>query len=458
MSMFRRRTRGEDASLPLALIVVILVSGLVVVLVGRTITAQRQVSFDETYHGVLPAGDAGVQEAQFKLNSNAELTAEDGSTHSVKQFPEGETTQPSSGVVDGREFTWTVTRLDQSRWEIDSTAHDPRTDVDRRIVVTMRDQPLIALAAFAETLFAMSGSNTADSYNSSTGDTCTGQGFVGSNEDVVFSGNASGDCQTHNQRTVDQVVLYDWIDNPGDNADATRPGGMRCRQGNNNMDHRNCIETGDYPAARTEDDPKEFATDEAIAFIEDALNACEAEAPGGELTDYVASEDGTVLSPAPNANKAMTEGDFAYPEGHYCYENLDLDDDTTLHHTATRSNPVIVFVRNEVTLRSNQGQPAVDVACPDCEPDSTPVAGRLWIFALNGDVLISNHSNFAGVMWAPRATCKGHPSNAQADIFGSIICDTITNAGGWRFHYDETLNDETSGEFFPIGWTEQAVE
>lgn len=456
MLLSNRAHRGEQASLPLALLVVIIVTGLVVVLVGRTISAQRQVSFDETYHGVLPASDAGIQEAQFKLNANAELLDEDGAPVARKDFPVGEWTDHYDGEVDGRSFTWQMRRLDDLHWEIHSTGVDPRTDVERRVVVTVRDMPIVSIAAFAETLLSMAGSNSADSYNSVTGDWCTGQGLVASNDAVVFSGNASGECQTHNQRTVDQVVLYDWDDNPGDNADDDRPGGMRCRQGNNNMDHPNCIEVNGYPAPETVGERKEFATDDAIAFIEDALKACEADGP---LEDYVASEDGTTLTPAANAQQAMEEEDFGLAGGHYCYRNLDFDEDTSLDVSATRSNPVIIFVRDEVTLRSGKGQPAVDVGCIGCEPlVDAPVAGRLWIFALTGDVLVANHSSFAGVMWAPRATCTGHPSDSQADIYGSIICDTFTKSGGWRYHYDETLGETTSGEHFPVDWAELPTE
>ena len=43
-------------------------------------------------------------------------------------------------------------------------------------------------------------------------------------------------------------------------------------------------------------------------------------------------------------------------------------------------------------------------------------------------------------IWAPYADCGGNPSNAQSDIWGSAVCRTIGNQGGWQFHYDDALS------------------
>ena len=42
-------------------------------------------------------------------------------------------------------------------------------------------------------------------------------------------------------------------------------------------------------------------------------------------------------------------------------------------------------------------------------------------------------------VYAPNAACTGQTSNAGTDFYGSMICNTIDNVGGWTFHYDTRL-------------------
>jgi hypothetical protein len=61
----------------------------------------------------------------------------------------------------------------------------------------------------------------------------------------------------------------------------------------------------------------------------------------------------------------------------------------------------------------------------------------------------------AAGIYAPESECGGNPSNAQAEIFGSLICRDITNQGGWGFHYDQQLLTLGDGNYQMHAWWER---
>lgn len=508
-----QRMMSQGGSLPLALLVTILVAGVAVVLVARTMSSQDQVRHDQVFHGALPGADAAVQVSKARLNLGVEFDRADASgnvaeTKSARLFVPGERTvlETSDPDEEGRTYAWTMEKLDEANWEVDVTAFDEREGVERRVLAVIQEQPLTDVAAFAETLLSFQGANTADSYNSDTQQWCTGRGWVGSNNDISFQGGASSpkpNCDRPVGRTVDQVFLFDFDDD--DEATVTDdafPGGDRC---DNNSNSENCTDAGaGYPAPETSEERLDFGITEidggtSVEFIQEALDNCD---PADELGEWSAStyidgDDQPIddpstntplldangrLAPADNAAQAMISPEFDLSGGHYCAESLTFDRDVQLAPGAGLEEPVIIFVEDEVILDrgSGQGTRRVDVGCPpgpavldggpgigchrglDEDDQTYPEAAGLIIFVLNGDVALRNQSQFAGVMYAPRALCRGSGqgggSNAQADIYGSVICDTITNAGGWRFHFDEALTDLLSGEFIRTDWREVAPE
>ena len=474
MKWHRGATRqAEQGSIPLALLTLIMVSALIMVLVNNVISSQRQVSFDRDFAEALPVADAGVEVAQYRLNSDdGEFTTPSG-TYNRSDFPVGETTIPESRELNGQITTWTMTRLDDARWEVDSVAEINGTT--RRVVGVIEEAPSLTMAAFTERLLSFAGANAADSYTSRavpalTPTWCTGNGVVGSNDEVDFSGGsgAGSHCTRPSgpgqNRTVDRVDLYDWEDNPGDVSTNLRPGGDRCAKDAN---HQNCRDMsgslGTFPAPRLIDDRLDLATDEEIAFISEAIDACKASGP---LPSYRTTVHGAVLNPAPNAAAAASADDMGLAGGHYCYESLNFDANTRLAPTASINNPVIIFVEKDVVIKGQGGGPggAANVGCNQSQcgtgtwadpPAVRPDAGALRIFVLDGPVGVGNHANFAGIMYAPRAQCGGSGSNAQAGIYGSIVCDVIANVGGWSFHFDDALLGIGSGEFVISEWREE---
>jgi hypothetical protein len=70
-------------------------------------------------------------------------------------------------------------------------------------------------------------------------------------------------------------------------------------------------------------------------------------------------------------------------------------------------------------------------------------------------VTIGNNTKVAAAIYAPRSDCSGNPSNAQGEIYGSIICRTIDNNGGWQFNYDDDLQWIGSGAFEMTNYREE---
>lgn len=507
----------ENGSLPLALLVAIIVAGLVVVLIARTLTAQRQVQYDQAFHGALPPAEAGGEITKFRLNNSTDLMWENaGGTVEARdpsEFEVGDFTVPETQQIDGIDYTWFATRGD-GHWRVDTTAVDDagRSTVDRHTVVTLRESPLVDLAAFADVFLNLSGSNTADSYNSETKEWCTGNGLTGSNGAVVFQATGSGgDCPAEHapnngheltQRSVDGVTLYDFDPDAVAGVTEELPGGYRCGQAGggpideddpvNSPDHANCKElqgvaNATYPGPEnqtylrpvTDPEERDLATNEAIAFMQDAFDLCNTLSGDETQGDFEASDFDTggvaTISPAvlPSAaGQVMSAIDFPMDRGSFsCWDNAYFDMDTVVD--TDRDDPVVMFVKGDVIMRGSPGPGGqrVDVNCGGAADgvdddqcleldlaDGFPIPDRLWIFVQGGgSVQVRNQSNFAGVIWAPRALCEGAPSgasSAQVDIYGSMICSTISNQGGWAFHYDDILGETGDGDFYRSQWAE----
>lgn len=482
MSHFRSKS-SQQGSLPLALLVAIIVGGIVVVLVARLLTSQRQVQFDQSFHGALPAAEAGLEQAKFWLNTGKDLESATSGLQPPSDFADGERTVVRQGELDGRTYEWFLTRRD-GYWEANSTAVDARgrTEVDRHLVSEIRENPVVSVGAFADLFISLSGANTADSYNSGTGDWCTGTGYVGSNGPVMFTGSAGpGPCadQRPTGRTVDRVLLYDWDPDDVDGRTEELPGGERCGRQTGpaanptvDPDDTNCkfaVEgTYEYEAPDLIQEKMTPSIEGANLFIEEALGACTD--AGLAIDDYQSTVDGTELQPADGSWPSLADLEsvgFDLDGNFYCYDNLLLDADTTISTGASINDPVIIFVDGNVRMAAgNNSQQRVSVGCGTggCTPGvSTPVAGRLWIFVRGNEVGVRTQSEFAGVLWAPQSVCgsagpgSGGGSIAQADFYGSMICGEIApGQGGWRFHYDESLAGIGNGEFASSAWREQA--
>jgi hypothetical protein len=398
----RRHAEDQRGSIPLALLVVIVMGGLTAAITATTVGGTRAARFDSSYTTAIQGADAGVQQAALQIQS---LPA-NSSTTSL--------TSTGTQTIGGVEYQWTATRPSASslEWTVDAVGRS-NTEVDtgasRRVLATVRDQPRFFLAAYADQQLTFRGSNTADSYSSDTGAWFTGNGIIGTNGDIQLNGASTG---------VDQVHLYNW-DNYKGTVTGTRT--TRCRhQGGTNCDDPVKIgprlDIGDITETQ---------------FIRDALEACEdALAAGDSLSTWVASANGGVM-----------------PAGVRCYDSVIFDVDTTIGG----SGDAIIYVRNAVSVRNS-----ATVNCSGCVAGtSAPDAGKLQLYVDQGPVLVGNHTRVAAAVYAPTSECKGNPSNAQSHIFGSMICRTLNNQGGWSFSFDDSLRSIGVGRYEVGEWSEE---
>lgn len=278
--------------------------------------------------------------------------------------------------------SWYVTHPSTLEYVVHSTS--TQRGVTRTVTATLTDTPRYPVAAFSDVNLIERGGNSATSYDHRTLTNNTGHGNTGTNDLIEFNGNAS----------ADGVTLYNFT---AKNS-VTRCTGSPCGQ------------------LTTVGKKLDINSTSATAFASTAVTACQA---SGALSAWVASEH-----------------DHTLTGGTHCYSSMHFDVDTD--NQGTDANPAIIYVTGKVSVDHH-----VNVNYSSGSP--YPNASALQIFVLGDFVDIGNHSNVGAAIWAPHADCGGNPSSAQADIYGAIICRTISNEGGWGFHYDDALGNFGSG-------------
>ncbi|CAN5866502.1 MAG: hypothetical protein M3Q82_03120 [Actinomycetota bacterium] len=386
-----RQLHDDRGSLPLAMLAAIIVTSLVVVMVSATLTGTRATRFDRSYTTVIQAADAGIQEA----------------THRIVRGSLDPASPSGAGAIGDASYSWTATNVSPVEWEITSTGTMP-DGTDRTVEATVKDEPRFFLAAFADRGLSFAGGNGADSYG--TSGWYTGNGIVAGNEDIRLNGSST---------TVDGVVLYNWDAYP-DLSRCVHTGGSGCD------DVRNTPEAI-APSARI-GPPMQVGDQLDTAFIDEQLAAC-----GTPLNSWTASVNGGVLGPP------LT------PEV-FCVQDLIIDIETTV------SAPVQIYVAGNVSIKN---QRSVNCLAGCTAGASAPDSTDLQIYSSGGDVELGNHAKIAAAIYAPESNCKGNPSSAQAEVFGSLICGTITNQGGWQFHFDDELLSHGKGQFAVQDWREE---
>lgn len=455
--------------MPVALLAAIVVAGIVTVLTSRMIAGERAVRFDRSFTQSFHTADAGVQQAIFQLNAGAHAS-----------MAVGDSTAPTTTTFGDDTYTWTLTREGPRSWIVTSTG--TQTDVSRTVQANITEQPLFFPGAFGDTLIAVNGTSTSvDSYNSGScttpaadckwgtdDDFGTGNGSIATNGYFDFSGNPV--------LRPGSAFLYDWLDNPANGITASDPFGDRC-------DGNPCTTT----YVSTIDDALDYASDAKMRFVFDALdradadddNACDG--AGQELggKEFKAGRKPTTPVPALapyEADSTWTVTDPTDPGfvNYYCADSLQFLDDTELASSATVDHPVVIFVRDFVTIGNR-----VTVACettsggkcsqnqtsvPDLRAsDTRPGAARLQMYVAadergggkkGSNITYNADSVFAGVVYAPRSRC-GSPGGASVDIFGAVICGSMDNVGNWNFHYDDALGTFGTNVFGVGYYTEE---
>ena len=381
------RFRVDSGSIPLVILASIVIGGLVIALVSRTVSGQQQVRFDRQYQTAINGADAGVQQA---LNVLSELP------------PDDERVMIDSTGLDttlgNKDFDWVANRTLTGDWEISATGREG--DIQRKLEVLATQEPEFFVAAFGRVGVRMVGNNEVLSYKA--GAVNTGVGAVGSNGSVSIIGNSSADV----------VMLW------GAEATCTssfNPSALTCN---------------DNPI---EGYPTKLDFPSLIADVETEMNA------------ECAPED---FEPYDRTKHEPLQADTVY-----CFTTMTTPNhaSVTVAGGATQNTPATVFVKPGPIQFGNHNEINCGSGC-NFAGGQTPESGRLQIYTTTENFQVGTQSKIAAAIMAPAATCRGNPSSAQADIFGSLICHQIGNdgsgnQGGWSFYFDENLTDIGGGRF-----------
>ena len=292
--------------------------------------------------------------------------------------------QSAAGVKVGDvTYTWTATRVSASAisWSVTSTGTGKfgTSSTTRTVKAMIAQSSLFPMAAFADSTINFNGNNGAVSYPD------PGKGIVGTNTTLTLKGTST---------SVDGLSLFDT-----DTAGSTN----------------RCTGTGCPAASTTVYSPQKLDIKTAVSstgFIVQQLNACQSQTP---LAAFVGDTIEARVEP-------------------YCFTSFFADTQNfTVTGPANLSAKVFV-AGGDVTL-GNKNHASVNYDIP-----SDPTSVRLQIFSTGSTVNVYNQGNVSAAVYAPNAACSGETSNAQTDYWGSMICNTIDNVGGWTFHYDTRLS------------------
>ena len=405
----------DRGSIPLVLLAIIALSLTIGALVVTTIGGSQAAQFDEQYTFTVQAADTGAQEGADRLiraHSSDDLEAQSvpagcdpASWSSCPVFDSG------TGTFNGLAYSWEARKVGPLSWQVRSTGTSPG-GVAREVVVEVEDTSRFFIAAFADQGLEMRGGNSADSYGSSAW--YTGNGIVGSNESIRLNGGATD---------VDGVHLYNW-DNNDDFG--------RCRHtGGNGCDDVLATPEAIHPSARIGPPLVVGGPILATDFIDEQRPSCPTPLPNYTASTY----DG-------GSGRLGTAGTSTV----LCFASFTVDRDVQV------LGEVQVYLYGDLLISNH-----TSLNCSGCTPgSSTPVASNLRFYLDGGTrVAFGNHSKVAAGIYAIESTCEGNPSNAQANIYGSLICGTISNQGGWSFHYDDRLGLTGSGNYRTSVWREE---
>lgn len=376
----RTRMLRESGSIPLAVLVAIVVGGLVIVLVSRTMLSQEQVRFDRDYQLAVNSAEAGISQA---LNVIQTLPA--GSTST--RLDSSDLGLPSE--LEGNPFGWTADKQTDGAWQVRSTGWHG-DEVSRTLEAEVDDASRFTVAAFGRIGVRMVGNNVVDSFPPE------GYGTVGTNGLISIIGNS----------TADLVLLM------GQDASCKEEDTVENTCNDNPIEGRE--EKLDFDAMISD------VEDEITHVCEDNFVPFDPEEHGQLRTGEVYCFTEIVTD---NAESISVQVDPAHRDDHGGL----IDPAAEVY---VSPGPIEFGNRNHVNCPGG--------TCAD------PDASALRITTDSPSFRVGNHSHIAAAIMAPKAICHGNPSSAGADVYGSLICNRIGNEGSgsqgsWSFHFDVRL-------------------
>lgn len=425
---WRRRVRGDDGSLLLAIMTLFIVGAVVAVTGALAITGQVQARSDTSFESALHVAETGlnrftalVESAPFAPAPTAWVnqtvpggTVSASATYSPAPPPSGDTLQ--TPCTNG---TWAV--------QATGTVGTVSRNVSDEVCVGSAFQA----AAFGKILTSLNGGNGADAFNSNAyggngqGDLVCLKGSTAwgtPSQDYVSYGADPGNYQMcnpvpfgdvgTNQELFLKGVVYDNV-NHIDVFYAQAP------YVSDPLPNATGYCKGD---ATTCSDPEHKITYHRNPYIYPPITVCD----GVSATESF-SGSGTLGS------------------GVYGFTNVTLDNSTVF--TGTVANPTILCVNGTLSVPNGEALNAENVVAPNGQTYLAPrPPGTLLIFSKytntggSPGISFGNHSALSAAVFAPNASCD---AGSQSDFFGSLVCNTVSATGGWTFHYDLALGQTT---------------
>lgn len=409
----RRRTLSDDSgSIILSMLAVLVVSALLLVVGATIIAGQRQTTFDKTFEQALQIAEVGhnqmISLVQAKPDAlQADVPVIEGTT------TEGGTYR-AEAVKDGR--FWRITAEG-------GTTGGPRRTVEAKIAF----RPLFSLAAFGRTLVDFNGGNGADSFDSAEGTTIC---WLGSSTNYADPGSPT--AASTGSATDVNMCRESFGGAVATNEELNLKGGVAEK-----------IDRAEIHNAREGVlDPLPDAT----GFCKGVTATCalfdgSSTARGKYYREpielpAVTACDGFAGSPTP-----FTGNEYAFGGRAYNLSTVTLTGATRF--TGTVAQPTILCVSGKLTIQQQHLINFEQKVYPDGATRWAPRRpGTLLIFMTavgSASVEMGGNASLSAAVYAPNAAIICGP---QGNVYGSLIANSIDNAGGWNFHYDTDLGNQ----------------
>jgi hypothetical protein len=400
----RGRT-GDRGSVAMAMIVIVIVTGLIVALLATAEFGLRSSRRAGDSANALQLADAGVNDA-IKA-----ITTQPASATSFTGGPTSLGTAGSYSYTAEREPGGTV-------WRVDSVGTDA-TGVRRRVLADAVDQPTFGNAFFGLTSVSLKG--TADSYTgpSNRCNSDPAYGVVGSNGTITFTGGTGArNCRG------DSGWSY-VVDGCNFTGQTTIPAGA--------------VATGGCPPA-----PYSYTTAQVS-------NPPPVVVPSGLVNEgpYTCLANQTI------------------PSGIHLYTTITFSNGCKV--AGSNAAVLYATGTVKIGVGSGNCNNVINAPSGPCGSNFSNFSAswfesgwtsRLQInVAGTADVAFVNNAIFFGVINAPNSlvTASGG-GTPQVDVFGSVLANSAISAAQFRFHYDQALRQQLgTGQYRVSNWREEPL-
>ena len=400
----------------LALFTIMVVTGLTLVVIASVMAGQSQTRHDESFEQALEVAEVGLGQMNSLIQSNPGIatmsdlsgTTSDGGSYTVSAVKAG--------------LKWSVTAR--------GTARNGKI---RTVTNTVAVGPLFNAAAFGKVSVDFRGGNGADSYNSNlNSDICKGGDGVNStpSADYVDPGTATNALSDQTNVRMCQPTRFGQV---GTNGELYMLGTV--------ADHTDSAAIFNAKDHVTDPLPNATGTCMGVPATCDMYNS-------GRLT----YEREPVPFPAINActfpadSTPTSSSSGGTYRGGRAYNLSDVTLDGTSVFDGTPSNPSILCVSGTLNIAAQSlvnfttGTHAVSPSTTSALIPRSPASVLIYVTgSSNSGVVLGDHSSIAAAIYAPNAAVSCGP---QGNFYGSLVANSITNGGGWNFHYDDALRDQ----------------